>query len=141
MKKAYSFIVRALIIMGTSLSLTSCMNGIKIEVTGNDQPTFTINKAGWLGGYLECVGEIRIYEGLSDQSPPIWDLGSISTTTCKPIKQLKYGIVPDGYKEMIAPSTILEGRSYLLLASARGGYFGILKFKKEHDRFIVIDHN
>jgi len=127
-----------LIIIAASSLLTGCMNGLDIEIVGNDQPIFQIKHAGLLGGFPKCFGEMAVYEGSDDVGVPVWDFRLKSLATCKPIKQINYGSVPSDYEEINPPSRLVTGKSYFVIASAPGGYIGVLRFKKEPNGFKII---
>jgi hypothetical protein len=118
-----------------SLLVSACQMGMDVEVSGQaSAPEFSFQRSGPFGfSQAPAVGIIDISEIGGSQTWSLW----WTVTNCNPLKRLIYGQIPNGFRELHAPSPLKEGRTYAIEASGCG-YIGGSQFKIVHGRVVPV---
>ena len=100
---------------------------IRYDKNTSYPPTFFLKEKHIISGRLPSVREISFYEVVDNKpvySNPIW---SIKADGVK-IKQLTYGVLPEGFEIVSPAKKLLPGTKYYIFVSAWGSS-GFMEFQ------------
>ncbi len=94
--------------------LEGCLESFKIVVddSGDRRPVFRLMSAGMIERSNVEIDSFNVYKFPGNAEDIVWRIESIDNTPHL-VKEITYGIVPDGFRETISPRNLASGGRYV----------------------------
>jgi hypothetical protein len=122
-----------IIVLAVMTLLTGCREDFEIKVSQvpGQPPTLGFKSRGIFGGSMVEIRQLSVGRVVAQAKPHelVWAIQT-KLETPKPIAEITYGIVPEGFEEFIPAQRLLVGERYDIIAGKPGSIGGAV-FTKE----------
>lgn len=124
------------IVLMSSLVMSSCDRGVRMEISGKPgHPIVSFSNGQLLSNDPPCFTLISVRPASSDHGSLMWSISS--APKCVKLSSIEYGSQPDGFRVITAPKALDPGEEYVVHAVGHG-WLGHAKFKFENNKYVVI---